>query len=180
MSPESPLQQLRVGVTARERYPEGRYAWDNRDRTPHVIIQRTEVGRGWFEQNGRRAEIVAGQAFICEVPSATSYGAEPGAPYALEFLTIHGVLAMRLAGAFRSAFGPVVALSAMPESCSRFRELVRLWSERRLRDPFDEAIRLFELFASLHREASRAAHPADPVAAVHERIGERFREPLTI
>ncbi len=175
--------ELRLGYVGEESWLGSDYYWENADRAgEHAVIQLTQAGECFFEQDDRRQIVAAGDAFITEVPSATTYGFPEGntEPYRPIFLAMHGDRAMHLARGYRLKYGPLVSLARRAESYSLFREIYQRYSSHALRDRIEESTLLYQLFGALYREAELDAVRGDAVAACYQRIQTRYRESANI
>jgi hypothetical protein len=177
------FDQLRVAYAEFESWSDAGYFYDNVERSPyHVIIQLTVSGECFFEEPGVRHRVGAGHAFITEVPSDTRYGYSEGEvePYSLQFLAMYGETAVRFARNFRQKYGPVIYLSARPESISLFREVFERYRMHGFRDRIEESVLIYQLFGALYREATLDAVRGDCVGSCYQRIQSRYREPANI
>ncbi len=175
---------LRIGYAGSESWSDVSYHYENLQRSPvHAVIQLTLAGVCFFEEaNGSRRTVGAGQAFITEIPSPTSYGYPMGAgePYRPSFLAFYGEAAIQLARNFRLRYGAVVNLARRPESYSLFNEIFERYQANTLRDRIEESTILYQLFGAFYREANIEALRGDRIATCHQRILNRFREPANI
>lgn len=158
------------------------YYFDSRTRgdEPHVVLQWTLAGAGWYERGGREHLLTRGMAFIDAIPGNFRYGYPPEArePYELVFVSMRGRASWRWHKRLVAHFGHVLSLGPEHEAAGQMLALVRLYAQNRLGDRYLVSARLYQLFMSIFSalNASRVA-TVPLVSAALERIEARAQDP---
>ncbi|MBI3828362.1 MAG: AraC family transcriptional regulator [Planctomycetes bacterium] len=158
------------------------YFFDSRTRgdEPHVVLQWTLAGAGWYERGGRETLLTRGMAFLDAIPGNFRYGYPPGArePYELVYVSMRGRASWRWHKRLLAHFGHVLTLGPEHEAAEQMLALVRLHAQGRLGDRYLVSARLYQLFMALFSalNASRVA-TVPLVSAALERIEARACDP---
>lgn len=138
------------------------YAFDNRRRHEQAaVVQATIAGGGRFDDGGRWRDLLPGDAFAVDLPSATGYAAHPGRPWRFAYLYLGGELGRALVRSAVARRGHVFALPPGDPARAALADVIRLLRTA-ARD--DEAAVCSALYAVLVRLQPRP--PAEPPAAV--------------
>lgn len=157
---------------AGEEYCTAEYFHDaaRRKERPHLVIQMTLSGCGFYERKKHRTLLPAGHAFVDEIPGPFSYGyaSHPQLParttYHQLFISLTGRPARQWMKHLHTTAGPTVDLSAaLPEATALLRQLIA--TARGAPQAADEyaisalAYQLLMLILSSQQRARLATHP---------------------
>ncbi len=109
MSFDATLLRLNGGGCEQRRHG---YFFDARLRTerPHVVLQLTLAGCGFYEHDDGRHILPVGHAFFAELPGPFNYGIE-GDRYDLVFISLAGAVAWQMLRHVRATFGSTFAIN---------------------------------------------------------------------
>jgi len=158
------------------------YFFDARRRgdQPHVVLQFTLSGCGWYERAGRAVRLEPGMAFLDVIPGPFRYGCRPDSrePYELVFISMRGRPAYQWQQRLARSFGHVLHLGPRHPVAEQMLALVRLRERERLEDRYQVSARLYRLTMDLFSALTRSRAATVPfLAAALESIEVRAREP---
>ncbi len=154
------------------------YLYDSRKRTdrPHVVLQLTLAGTGFYTNRRGRALLPRGKAFIDIIPGPFSYGyaTESTGPYELLFLSTGGEAAERLFRQIVRQFGNVLDLGHASPTATLMFDIIRWAQQRTLGDRYTVSARLYELLMSIFSTQTRSRVAADSglssaIQMIHQR-----------
>lgn len=145
------------------------YFFDSRQRSdvPHVVLQWTLSGTGWYERGGRAALLTRGMAFLDAIPGPFRYGYPPDGrePYELVFVSMRGRAAWRWHKRLVSNFGYVLSLGPGHAVEEQMRALVALREQEALGDRYLVSARLYQLVMTLFSALSQSRAATAPLVA---------------
>ncbi|AHF92289.1 transcriptional regulator containing an amidase domain and an AraC-type DNA-binding HTH domain [Opitutaceae bacterium TAV1] len=161
------------------------YAWDNseRQRAPVFVLQRTEEGAGFFEDERGRRLVPAGYVMLFTYGENSRYGYPPEAtePYRLRWISCSLAGSVRaMVGQLRDDFGAVVRMPPESEAGALFDEVLDRYVRREFYDRYHEADLVCRLLIALYREQVAATRTADPVEFGYHYLQSHFRSPVNL
>ncbi|MCW8133348.1 MAG: AraC family transcriptional regulator [Planctomycetota bacterium] len=145
------------------------YYFDSRQRSdvPHVVLQWTLSGAGWYERAGRAVLLTRGMAFVDVIPGPFRYGYPPGGrePYELAFISMRGPAARRWQRRLTANFGHVLALGPGHPVEAQMRALIGLRAQESLGDRYQISARLYQIVMSLLSALSQSRAATSPLVA---------------
>jgi AraC-like DNA-binding protein len=136
-----------------ERRHDPSYWWDCRKRhdRPHIVLQLTLRGAGFYERNGVRHLLPAGTAFLDRIPGDFRYGYPPGFTdvYEQVFVCATGPEAERLARSIIRESGPVLPLGMSSPLPAMMLSLAHQYSAGALHDRYQVSGMLYQLFMAV-------------------------------
>ena len=162
------------------------YFWDNRHRkTEKVVLQYTLSGYGEFSQGGTSYRVGPQQAFLCSIPSESSYSLpQSSSHWEFLFFSAVGDDAFRHWHNLIGQSGPVVSLQEKPRVVQLLSGLYSdIYHHRGLSTTAISA-RLYEITLELHHlalePATREVDPLDALARTLRMMEEEFAKDLSV
>lgn len=144
---------LWLGGSGHERRTNPSYYWDCRKRSdhPHVVLQLTLRGTGFYERNGVRHLLPPGTAFFDRIPGDFSYGYPSGFTdvYEQVFVSATGPEAERLARRITRDSGPVLALGMSSPLPAMMLSIAHQQGAGTLLDRYHVSGMLYQLFMAV-------------------------------
>ena len=155
------------------------YFYDARLRTdvPHITLQLTLAGTGFFTRQGTRQLLPPGKAFIEQIPSAFEYGyaTESSGPYDLLFISMAGTPARRWMQRIHRRFGRVLDLSPVGGTANLMRAMMDTPASL---DRYTQSALLYALLMQIFSELTGSQMRLDPrVSRAIEIIDARAGDP---
>lgn len=146
-----------------------------------LVIQRTRSGRGFYEDESGHHLVTPGKAMLFQHGEASKYGylRNDTEPYVFDFIAMKGPGADVIFKAVRERYGSIINMPDFSEGFLLFREIGRMYSERRFRDRFHRSAKIFELLFTLLRPLPQE-HGADPIEQARDYISDHFDSPIRI
>lgn len=154
---DEPLLWL-VGTGHETVTPGNGYHYDCRRRSdPHLGLQLTLAGAGFYERGGRTTALSVGRAFFDVIPGDFRYGYPPGAsaPYEHVWVDFQGPTALKLWERARAQFGPVLDLGAGNQLAPLMLAVAREHAAGALADRYLASARLYEVLMTVLSALSR-------------------------
>jgi AraC-like DNA-binding protein len=135
--------------------------------SPHLVIQLTLAGEGFYEDARSRHILSRGRAMIAMIPGPFQYGYNPGSRDAYEhaFVGISGLPGKLWHGRLVGAFGPVVAFDNAGPVESILLEFSHLREKHLLPDEYLLSAKLYQLMMTIFSTLRAARVTASPRVA---------------
>lgn len=169
-----------MGIGLAEQHDPRAYQWDNRGRSPGVLLQLTLEGEGEFADARRAVRVRAGEGFVVELPSATRYGLPPtaGARWRFLWAMMSGDAVTDHARRIMAMQGHVLRLGRASAVTAQLGDLHRRIVGGRGLDELTINVEVHRLMLELQRAvATPGSAMPEEVAASVQRIAERFADP---
>lgn len=181
MRTDEPL--LWLGGAGREARSDVGYFYDARLRTdlPHVTLQLTLSGIGFYQRGRDRRLLPQGWAFIDQIPGPFHYGyapeSRPGEVYDLVFVTLAGSTAHRWMKRIHAAFGPVLDLSNDRTIADMMLAIVARHDAGQRIDRYHASAQLYALLMELYSVLTRSRLQHEPrveqaIALIEQHAGD--------
>lgn len=157
------------------------YFHDSRQRpdSPHVVLQLTLAGEGFFADARGRTLLPAGKAWLGVIPGDFDYGysASPRA-YELVFVSLRGEASFQWSRRIVEQFGNVLDVGRHGETAAHMLAIAHGLENRSLPDRYLMSARLYELLMTLLSALNRSRvntvpRIAEALGLVHARAADR-------
>lgn len=174
---------LWLGGSGRESRTSAAYFYEARTRRdpPHVTIQLTLDGTGFYERGRDRRLLPRGFAYIDQIPGPFRYGYAPeshaGEVYELVFVTIAGPTAQRWMRRIHAGFGPVLDLGNDRAIADMMLAIAGRWDQRQRIDRYLMSAQLYALLMQIHSALTRSRLQLEPrveraIALIEQHAGD--------
>lgn len=118
---------------------------------PHMVLQYTLSGAGFYQRDGRRERISPGMAFLDAIPGDFSYGYPPQErePYEQMYLNITGPAGEALARMIIAEFGHVLSIGRHSPVESMMRSITHQYASGMLQDRYLISGQLYQLLMTM-------------------------------
>jgi AraC-like DNA-binding protein len=164
------------------RTPADNYFFDSRKRKdpPHLVLQLTLSGTGFYERGRKRVLLRPGMAFFDMIPGNFRYGypREVTEPYEQVYITITGNVARRWWKRITRSFGYVLDFGPANPIAPLMLGLVRQYKEKTLRDRYLASAQLYQVLMTILSTLNQSRAATSPlVTNAISMIEERGRDP---
>jgi AraC-like DNA-binding protein len=158
------------------------YFFDSRKRPddPHVVLQLTISGSGYYERGGKGVLLPAGAAFLDVIPGNFRYGYPPAGsePYEQVFVGLAGRVARRWCSRIVGEFGHVLHFGASNALEPLMLSIARQHVDRALGDRYLVSARLYQLLMTVYSALNQSRVATAPlVSQAVSTIEERAADP---
>jgi AraC family transcriptional regulator len=153
------------GAGREQRGPDYFHDAHARGDAPHVTLQFTLAGRGYYQpRRGERVVLPAGSAFIDVIPGPFTYGfhQHSGELYDLIFVSASGPVAMRWGKRIARTFGHVLRFGEGASPAPLMLEIVRRHADGTLGDRYMVSGMLYQLFMTIFSSLSISRVATEP------------------
>jgi AraC-like DNA-binding protein len=158
MQSAEPLLWLGGGGEELRRSTEYYYDCRKRPERPHVVLQLTLAGTGFYLRNGQRQLINANQAFIDRIPDDFEYGyaTESETPYRFVFTSMIGPIAEQWMERVHQTFGRVLDFGTDRSIADQLLALSSMRAQEKPIDRYQASAMLYGLFMQIHSVLMRS------------------------
>jgi AraC-like DNA-binding protein len=170
------------GAGHETRTPADNYFFDTRKRKdqPHIVLQLTLGGAGFYERGGKRILLKPGMAFFDMIPGNFRYGypQELNEPYEQVYITMTGSVAQRWWKRITRAFGTVLNFGSTNPIAPLLLAVVRQYQEKTLRDRYLASAQLYQVLMTVLSTLNQSRAATSPlVNSAIAIIDQRGRDP---
>jgi AraC-like DNA-binding protein len=163
-------------------HPSYRFENDGRGERRLAVIQRTNAGRNWFMEKGRRYDVPAGYAmlFTHDEPTAYGYPEDGTEECSFTFLNIDVGGHASMFAQLRADFGSVVRMPDKSEPMMLFEEAIERFSSHTFQDRLHSSELIYRLLVALYREQVQDSRVTDPIEFGFHCLRSHFRTPINL